>query len=57
MTTTYFLILLCFFCIAFLLWVNVFTGTYHRRGWAPGLLYGEALIAASCLTFIFANVY
>jgi len=57
MTPTYFLILLCFFCIAFLLWVNVFTGTYHRRGWAFGLLLGEAFIAACCITFIFHNVW
>ena len=55
--TTYFLILLSLFCLTFLLWVNVFTGTYHRRGWAFGLLMGEALIAASCITFIFHNVW
>lgn len=57
MSMTYFLILLCLFVLAFLLWVNVFIGTYSRRGWAPVLLYGEAFIAACCITFIFHNVW
>lgn len=57
MTITYFLILLSLFCLTFLLWVNVFTGTYHHRGWAFGLLLGEAFIAACCITFIFHNVW
>lgn len=57
MTTVYSLVLVAMFCLTFLLWVNVFTGTYHRRGWAPALLYGEAFIAATCVTFIFRNVW
>ena len=57
MTTVYSLVLVAMFCLTFLLWVNVFIGTYHRRGWAPALLYGEAFIAATCITFIFSNVW
>ena len=53
MTATYVCTIIAVFSLTFLLWVNVFTGTYHRRGWAFGLLLGEALIAASCTTFIF----
>lgn len=57
MSMTYFLILLALFWLVFLLWANVFTGTYHRRGWPFCLLYGEAAIAAVCVTFIFHNVW
>lgn len=54
--TTYFCTIIAVFSLAFLAWVNVFTGTYHRRGWAFGLLLGEAFIAACCITFIFHTV-
>ena len=53
MTATYFCTIIAVFSLTFLFWVNVFTGAYHRRGWAYGLLLGEAFIAASCITFIF----
>ena len=57
MTTVYSLVLVALFCLTFLLWVNLFTGTYHRRCWALALLYGEAFIAATCVTFFFHNVW